>query len=187
MRKRGSWARVRRSAVARSVPLGSVRGKRAVWRLLAVVAVFALVSTGCSKSSSSSDTLTTVFVQKFRYHGMPSSLKAGLHQFLFQNKESLAITHEMIPVALPSGKTAQDVINDAKGPADATPGAGSEDEWLHIGGDFGAADTGASVVEWLFLPPGTYAIACWQTGNLGGGEGDAHAGRGMVFQFTVTS
>ena len=118
---------------------------------------------------------------------MPTTLKSGIHQFVFENRESLSITHEMIPIALPSGKTAQDVINDAKGPADATPGAASEDEWLHIGGDFGAADTGASVVEWLFLPPGTYAIACWQTGNLGGGEGDAHAGRGMVFQFTVTS
>jgi hypothetical protein len=145
-----------------------------------------LVGTACSKSSSSTEA-TTIFVQKFRYHGMPTTLKSGIHQFVFENRESLSITHEMIPIALPSGKTAQDVINDAKGPADATPGAGSEDEWLHIGGDFGAADTGASVVEWLFLPPGTYAIACWQTGNLGGGEGDAHAGRGMVFRFTVTS
>ncbi len=169
-------------AVARSEPLGRSRGKNAGWRLLAVTAVFALVSTACSKSSSSSGELTTVFVQKFRYHGMPSTLKSGLHQFLFQNKESLPITHEMIPVALPSGKKAQDVINDAK-----SKGPDSEDEWLHIGGDFGPADTGAGVVETLYLPPGTYAIACWQTGNLGGGEGDPHAARGMVFQFTVTS
>jgi hypothetical protein len=161
-------------------------GRRAARSLIVVAAVLAVASTACSKSSSGPP-LTTVFVQKFRYHGMPTTLKAGLHQFLFENKESLAITHEMIPVALPSGKKAQDVINDAKGPADVTPGAASEDEWLHIGGDFGPADTGASVVETLYLPPGTYAIACWQTGNLGGGEGDAHAGRGMVFQFTVTS
>jgi hypothetical protein len=167
--------------VARSVPLGSSRGKHAVRRLLAVAAVFALVSTGCSKSSSGT-ALTTVFVQKFRYHGMPATLSSGLHQFLFQNKESLAITHEMIPVALPSGKTAQDILADAK-----TIGPDSEDEWLHIGGDFGPADTGAGVVETLYLPPGNYAIACWQIGNLGGGEGDPHAARGMVFQFTVTS
>jgi hypothetical protein len=164
-----------------SKPVASSRRKRAALRSLAVVAVFALAATGCSKSSSGTE-LTTVFVQKFRYHGMPTSLKAGLHQFLFQNKESLAITHEMIPVALSSGKTAQDVINEAK-----AKGPDSEDEWLHIGGDFGPADTGAGVVETLYLPPGTYAIACWQTGNLGGGEGEPHAARGMVFQFTVTS
>jgi len=157
------------------------------WRvLIPLVGVVVLLGAACSKSSSGPP-LTTVSVQKFRYHGMPTTLSSGLHEFLFENRESLAITHEMIPISLPSGKTAQDVINDAKGPADATPGAASEDEWLHIGGDFGAADTGASVVETLYLPPGTYAIACWQTGNLGGeGEGDAHAGRGMVFQFTVT-
>ena len=164
---RGGAARAIGRAIARSAPL---------------VAALVLVGTACSKSSSSSSELTTVFVQKFRYHGMPTTLKSGVHQILFENRESLLITHEMIPIALPAGKTAQDVINDAK-----SKGPNSEDEWLHIGGDFGAADTGASVLETLFLPPGNYAIACWQTGNLGGGEGDPHAARGMVFQFTVTS
>jgi len=167
MRGRGGAARAIGRAIARSAPL---------------VAALVLVGTACSKSSSSSSELTTVFVQKFRYHGMPTTLKSGVHQILFENRESLLITHEMIPIALPAGKTAQDVINDAK-----SKGPNSEDEWLHIGGDFGAADTGASVLETLFLPPGNYAIACWQTGNLGGGEGDPHAARGMVFQFTVTS
>ncbi len=168
-------------AVGSALPLASPRGKRAAWRLLALAAVLALVSTACSKSSSSNE-LTTVFVQKFRFHGMPTTLSSGLHQILFENRESLPITHEMIPVALPAGKTAQDIINDTK-----SKGPDAEDDWLHIGGDFGPADTGAGVVEMLYLPPGTYAIACWQTGNLGGGEGDAHAARGMVFQFTVTS
>ena len=153
------------------------------WRVFVpFVAVIVLLGPACSKSSSSSSSLITVSVQKFRYQGMPATLTSGLHQFLFQNRESLAITHEMIPIALPAGKAAQDVIDAAK-----TGGADSEGDWLHIGGDFGAADTGAGVVETLFLPPGTYAIACWQIGNLGGGEGDPHAARGMVFQFTVTS
>jgi len=125
---------------------------------------------------------STFFVQKFRYHGMPTTLKSGIHQCLFENKESFPITHEMIPVALPSGKTSKDVTADAQ-----ATGPDSEDEWLHIGGDFGPADTGASVVETLFLPPGTYAIACWQTGTQSGGEnGPPHAAKGMVFQFTVT-
>ena len=162
---------------------GSDRGvQRALARAVPLLAIIALVGAACSKSPSSTTEATTVFVQKFRYHGMPTTLKTGIHTFVFENRESLPITHEMIPVSLPAGKTAQDIINDAK-----SKGPDSEDEWLHIGGDFGPADTGASVVETLFLPPGTYAIACWQTGNLGGGEGDPHAGRGMVFQFTVTS
>jgi hypothetical protein len=106
--------------------------------------------------------------------------------FLFENKESFPITHEMIPIELPTGKTAQDVISaaQASGP---TGGTNSEDLWLHIGGDFGPADTNASVVETLYLPPGTYAFACWQTGTQSGGDnGPPHAAKGMVAQFTVT-
>ncbi len=155
-------------------------------RVAALVAVIVLVATACSKSTPSSTTPSnTIFVQKFRYHGVPATLTSGIHQFLFENKESFPITHEMIPIALPTGKTAQDVINAAKAPGDAGPA--SEDMWLHIGGDFGPADTGASVVETLYLPPGTYAFACWQTGTQSGGEnGPPHASIGMVAQFTVT-
>jgi len=158
-----------------------------------LTAVLGLVSTGCltvpsgasggSGVSGASSKLISVFVQKFRYHGMPTTISAGVHSILFQNRESFAITHEMIPVALPAGKTAKDLRAEAK-----AKGPDSEDEWLHIGGDFGPADTGASVVETLFLPPGTYAIACWQTGTPTGKQnGPTHASLGMVFQFTVTS
>jgi len=153
-------------------------------RALALAGVLAMLSTACSKSSNASGSipLTTVFVQKFRYHGMPATLPSGLHMFRFENQESFPITHEMIPIALPPGKTAQDVINEAK-----AKGPDSEDEWLHIGGDFGPADTGASVIETLYLPPGNYAIACWQTGKPNGQEnGPPHAAIGMVFQFKVT-
>ncbi len=154
-------------------------------RVAALVAVVFMVATACSKSSSPTTPSNTIFVQKFRYHGVPATMTSGIHQFLFENKESFQITHEMIPIALPSGKTAQDVINAAKAPGDAGPA--SEDMWLHIGGDFGPADTGASVVETLYLPPGNYAFACWQTGTQSGGEnGPPHASIGMVAQFTVT-
>jgi hypothetical protein len=151
---------------------------------VSVLALVLLTSCSSNKTSSSSGTAqpTTIFVQNFRYHGAPSTLSAGVHTFLFENKESFPITHEMIPVALPSGKTAQDITADAK-----TLGPDSESEWLHIGGDFGPADTGASVVETLYLPPGTYAFACWQTGTQTGGEnGPPHAAKGMVVQFTVS-
>jgi hypothetical protein len=151
------------------------------WLAAALAGVILLVASGCSKSDDNSITATTIFVQKFRYNGVPATVTAGINTFLFQNKESFPITHEMIPIALASGQTAQDVIDDAK-----ANGPESEDSWLHIGGDFGAVDTGAGIVEVLNLPPGTYAFACWQTGTQSGGEnGPPHASIGMVATFTV--
>ncbi len=150
-----------------------------------VVLVVATAMTACSNSSSDSGSATptaTIFVQNFKYHGVPATVDSGIAEFLFQNQESFPITHEMIPIALPEGKTAQDVIDDAK-----ANGADSEDDWLHIGGDFGAVDTGAGIVEFLNLPPGNYAFACWQTGTQSGGEnGPPHAAKGMVTSFTVS-
>jgi hypothetical protein len=176
------------------MPTGSWRELRGARRLLGLAAVAALMTTGCITVSSAGSTggsaggsafnsYSTIFVQKFRYHGAPKALKAGVHSFLFENRESFPITHEMIPIALPAGKTSTDVTDAAK-----ATGPDSEDEWLHIGGDFGPADTGASVLETLYLPPGTYAFACWQTGTATGGDnGPPHVAIGMVWQFTVTS
>jgi hypothetical protein len=166
----------------------TARRRPGVITVLALAAVLALVATSCSKGRTttvvnSGPKLTTVFVQKFRFHGMPATLPAGLHQFYFQNKESFPIVHEMIPVALPAGKTAEDIQADAK-----ANGPESEDNWLHIGGDYGAIDTGAGLIEDIYLPPGNYAIACWQTGKANGqpGEGPAHVELGMFAQFTVS-
>jgi hypothetical protein len=166
----------------------TTRRRPGVITVLAVVAVLALVSTSCSKGRSTTTTsaapkLTTVYVQKFRYHGMPGTVSAGYHQFYFQNKESFPITHEMIPVAIPAGKTADDIQAEAK-----ANGPESEDEWLHIGGDFGAVDTGAGIILTIYLPPGNYAIACWQTGKANGqpGDGPPHAALGMFASFTVS-
>jgi hypothetical protein len=171
-------------------PQGVTRRRRStVTVLVAVAAALALVSVSCSKGRNTSTTtssaphLISIYVQKFRYHGVPATIKSGYTQFYFQNKESFPITHEMIPIALPAGKTATDVTAaaQARGPA-------SEDEWLHIGGDMGSVDTGAGIIETLYLPPGNYAVACWQTGKANGaaGEGPPHAAIGMVAQFTVT-
>ncbi len=162
-----------------------VRSVRRGSKFLVIPALFIVAATSCSNSSSSSGggaTPTTIFVQNFRYNGVPATIQSGVVQFLFENKESFPITHEMIPVALPAGKTAQDVIADAQ-----KNGPDSEDEWLHIGGDFGAVDTGASIVETLYLPPGNYVFACWQTGTQSGGDnGPPHAAKGMVAPFTVS-
>jgi hypothetical protein len=153
--------------------------------LTVLATLVALLVPACSNNSSDSSSgpaLTTIFVQKFRYHGMPATMTSGLHEFLFENKESFPITHEMIPVALPSGKTPEDITGDAK-----DKGPDSEDDWLHIGGDFGAVDTGAGIVELIYLPAGNYAVACWQTGKPSGAtNGPPHAAIGMVQGFKVS-
>jgi hypothetical protein len=164
----------RRRLVSRSIALATV--------LTVVVLVAPACSNNNDSSSSSGPALTTVFVQKFRYHGMPATMTSGLHEFLFENRESFPITHEMIPVALPSGKADTDIQADAK-----AKGPDSEDDWLHIGGDFGTVDTGAGLVELIYLPAGNYAVACWQTGKASGnGTGPPHAAIGMVQGFKVS-
>ncbi len=160
------------------------RSLRYGWKAAALVGVVVLSATSCSNDSSSAGITpaATIFAQNFSFHNVPDTLPSGVVTLLFQNNESFPIDHEMIPIALPEGKTAQDVIDGAK-----ANGPDDEDNWLHIGGDFGAAATGAGLVEVLNLPPGHYAFACWQTGEQGGGEnGPPHAAKGMVAEFTVS-
>jgi hypothetical protein len=83
-------------------------------------------------------------------------------------------------VALPSGKTVDDLAADAK-----AKGPDSEDDWLHFG-EIGEVNTGATGVGTFQLPAGNYAIACWQEGKAGGGKGPAHASIGMAKAFTVS-
>ena len=145
----------------------------------ALVGVVALAGSACSKGSS--QTVYSVFVQKFRYHGAPTTIKSGNFTVDFSNRESLPITHELVVIAIPSGKSGQDVIDAGK-----SGGEDSEDGWLHFG-EIGDVDTSATIVGNFDLPPGNYAFACWQKGNLGGGEGQVHVARGMIFPFTVSS
>ena len=160
--------------------------------VLACTLALGLALTGCAKghtttadaSSSSGTGLTTynVSVQKFKYSGMPDSIKSGPMLVNFSNHESFPITHEMVVVSLPTGKTKDDVIADAKKKKDA-----SEDDWLHFG-EIGEVNTGATIA-WVFsLPPGTYAIACWQTGTPEGKTETLtmHLTIGMIHQFTVS-
>ena len=144
-----------------------------------------VASTSCAKGSTISSGgggLRTydVFVQKFRYHGMPTSIPHGPFAINFSNRESFQIVHEMVMVALPSGKSAADITAAAR-----KKGTKSEDEWLHFG-EIGDVSTGATISGIFDPPPGNYAIACWQTGKAGGGTGPPHAAIGMVFQFKVT-
>jgi hypothetical protein len=163
----------------------SLRLSRSV-RLIVVLSIAGVVLGACSKgdssssSSSGSQPVYNVYVQKFRFHGLPSSLPAGNFTVNFTNRESFPINHEMVMIGIPSGKTPQDVMKAAK-----AKGPSSEDEWLHFG-EIPDVFTGATKSQVFDLPAGNYAIACWQTGTANGGEnGPPHVAIGMIFPFTV--
>ncbi len=154
------------------------------WKGAALVAVVVLVATACSKSTPGTP-IYDVFAQKFRFNGMPASIPSGNIQINFSNKESFPITHEMILKALPSGKTAQDVIDSAK-VAGCKGGAECETQYLAFG-EIAGVDTGSTLSNVFFLPAGSYFFACWETGTQSGGtDGPPHASIGMVYTFTVT-
>jgi hypothetical protein len=172
--------------VMRRVSPGGSRLAR--WRVAALAPVaFALLAVSCSSSSNNTAggggfPTENVFVQKFRYHGLPSNFSSGNVVINFSNRESLPITHEMILLALPQGQNAQSVINDAK-----SKGPDAEGDYTSMG-EIGEVDTGSTKSQIFDLPAGKYAIACFEQGNLGDPEakGKTHAARGMVFQFSVS-
>src|SRR5436190_7354709 len=103
--------------MGRRSPGGSHLGR---WRAVALAPVaFVLLTASCSSNNNNTAggggfPSESVFVQKFRYHGLPSSFNAGNVVINFSNRESLPIVHEMILLALPQGQNAQSIINDAK-------------------------------------------------------------------------
>ena len=130
--------------------------------------------------ASTAPAVYRVSASKFTFHGMPARVPAGKpFQISFTNAESFAITHELVVIKVPSGKTKADVAADAK-----KKGAKGEPDWLHFG-EIGDVDTGATGVGTFDLPAGNYALTCWQTGKAGGGNGPVHASIGMVLPFTV--
>jgi hypothetical protein len=144
-------------------------------------------TSGGSSSSSSGTSLPTinVSVQKFKYSGFPDTVKANQDFIVnFSNKEAYPMTHEMVMVAVPSGKTQDDIIADAKKLKDK-----SEDNYLHFG-EIGEVDTGSTHVGVFDLPPGTYVIACWQSGtappNAKPEGGPNHLTVGMIHTLTVS-
>jgi hypothetical protein len=123
-----------------------------------------------------------VSVTNFTYHGMPSTVPANhLIRVAFTNKESFAIDHEFVVLQLPGGKTAQDVIDDAK-----KKGPDAEDDWIHYADSGDPLPIGGTTVVSMDLPPGHYVATCWQTGKAGGGTGPPHVTIGMIASFTAS-
>ncbi len=82
---------------------------------------------------------------------------------------------------LPAGKTAQDVISDAK-----KKGPSAEDDWIHFADSGDPLPVGGTTVIRMDLPPGNYLATCWQTGKAGGGTGPPHVTIGMIKPFTAS-
>jgi hypothetical protein len=86
---------------------------------------------------------------------------------------------------MPSGKTAQDLIESAKVEGCAG-GEECESQYLHFG-EIPDVSTGATRSQVFDLPPGQYFLACWQQGTAEGTEdGPTHLSIGMLHLFTVT-
>jgi hypothetical protein len=159
--------------------------KRAATLFAVLLLASVLASCSSSKKDTASETTYNVFAQGFKFHGMPDSIPAGDMRINFSNQESFPITHEMIVKALPSGATAQTVIDSAKVPG-CEGGAECEGQYLAFG-EIAGVDTGATLSNVFSLPAGNYFFACWETGTQAGGtDGPPHASIGMVFTFTVT-
>ena len=151
------------------------------------IAVVALALAGCSKGEAQGQAASPaglpvykLSVQKFKYSGMPASIKSGESLITITNREAGEITHEFVLLGLPSGKAAADIAADAKKKGDKAEG-----DFLSFG-EVADVDTGSTHAGVFSLPPGTYALACFEDGKIGGGKGPVHATIGMTYQFTVT-
>jgi hypothetical protein len=150
---------------------------------LGMIVPFTATSDSASTSSSAAPTgpIYSVSVKNFIYQGVPATVQANRpFEVTFVNDEAFPIEHEFVVLKLPPGKTAQDVVDDAK-----KKGPKAEDDWVHVADSGAARPVGASAVIRMDLSPGNYVAACWQTGKVGGGTGPPHLVIGMIAPFTA--
>jgi len=149
-------------------------------RWAGLAAALAILAAACTPARADPAVRTySVFAQRFRFHGMPSRIPSGQFQVAYSNREAFPFRHEMVMISIPGGENEANVWDDA-----LAKGPDSESDWLHWG-EIPEVDTGATKVGVFELPPGTYALACWEAGRPGGGTGPVHASLHMVYQFTV--
>ena len=125
--------------------------------------------------------LYSVEARNFSFDAVPSVVPAGRPiQLSFTNNETSAVTHELVVLKLPRGKTPQDVVNDAK-----SKGVKAKRDWTDVGDTGGPVEVGSNAVVTLNLRPGHYLATCWQTSKVGGGTGPPHVALGMIAPFTA--
>jgi hypothetical protein len=127
------------------------------WLGVLWIAVVALALAGCSKGQAKGQEASTAglpvykaSVQKFKYSGMPTTIKSGESIITLTNRESGEITHEFVLLALPSGKSTNDIAADAKKKGDK-----AEEDFLSFG-EVADVNTGSTHAGVFSLPPGTY-------------------------------
>jgi hypothetical protein len=145
-------------------------------------ATVAAAAAAAAPSTAPAGPIYSVSVKNFTFQGMPSSVPANRpFEVTFINDEAFPIVHEFVALRLPAGKTAQDVVDDAK-----KKGPKAEDDWFHVGDSGAPLPVGASAVVRMNLRPGNYVATCWQTGKVGGGTGPPHLTIGMIVSFTAS-
>jgi hypothetical protein len=155
-------------------------GKGPVHASIGMVKAFTASGSAAAPGAAAAKTYQ-VSVTNFTYHGMPDTVPANQpFNIVFSNKETFDITHELVLLGVPSGKTADDVIASAK-----AKGPDGEGDYLGFG-EIADVDTGGTGVGSFNLPAGNYVISCWEDGKAGGGKGPVHASIGMVKAFTVS-
>jgi hypothetical protein len=126
--------------------------------------------------------LFSVESRNLAFDAMPSVVPANREfQLAFLNNELFKTTDNMVVLKLPPGKTAQDVINDAK-----QKGLKAQGDWVSVGTSGDPLPVGGSAVLTLDLKPGNYVATSWETGKQGGGTGPPHVALGMAAEFTAS-
>jgi hypothetical protein len=149
---------------------------------IGMIAPFTASTTVGAAAAVQAGPIYSVSVKNFIFQGMPATVRANQpFEVTFINDEAFPIVHEFVVLKLPAGKTAQDVVNDAR-----KKGPKAEDDWVHLADSGAALPVGASALVRLDLPPGNYVATCWQTGQVGGGTGPPHLTIGMIASFTAS-
>jgi len=126
--------------------------------------------------------LYSVEARNLGFDAMPAIVPANRQiQLGFTNNETFKTTENMVVLRLPPGKTAQDVVNDAK-----NKGVKAESDWVDVGDTGALLPVHGSAVITLDLKPGNYVATSWATDKQGGGTGPPHVALGMIAPFTAT-
>jgi hypothetical protein len=150
---------------------------------LGMIATFTASPSAGAPAPGTAGPMFSVSVKNFTFQGMPTTVPANKpFEVTFINDEAFPIVHEFVVLKLAPGKTAQDVVDDAR-----KNGPGAEDDWVHVGDSGAPLPIGSSAVVRMDLPPGNYVASCWQTGKVGGGTGPPHVVIGMIESFTATA
>ena len=126
--------------------------------------------------------LYSVEARNLNFDAMPSIVPANRQfQLALFNNETFKTTDNLVVLKLPPGKTAQDVVNDAK-----KKGVKAEADWVQVGNSSDPLPVHGSAVVTLNLKPGNYVVTSWETGKAGGGTGPPHVAKGMIAPFTAS-